>query len=463
MMSCFERSVPVGERLSNAPVLRQLVDSMPHGVFLARADGSIHYANDQWNRKVGKHHSEYDTNPWYTAIDESQLSGVLKAWKELIRTGKTAQFEAMLVREDASKRLIQFKIIRFNPEPGVDVFMCHCDDITVRHQLAEVAEENERRLAIMLEVMSEGVVLQDAGGQIMMSNPAAERILGLTNEQLCGRSSVDPSWRAVHADGSDYPGTEHPAMRSLSTGASFYDQVMGVHKPNGSLTWISINSVPLFDGHHETPYAVVCSFSDITDLKNGRDEAQSRLDALHLTQIELEMRQRQLEQANSLLKEMADTDVLTGLKNRRCLFERLRAEIALAERNGHAFSFALLDVDFFKSINDTFGHSAGDEVLKRVSQALLACGRVSDFIARYGGEEFAVVMPNTTRAQAEQAVERMLGEIRRVYWDGRQITASAGVSVYAIIGSSIDSLIEEADTALYAAKDAGRNCVVMAA
>lgn len=462
-MPCFEPSIPVKERLLDVPVLKQILDDMPHGIFIARADGSVHYANDEWNRKTGKHHAEYDQIPWYSAVSEAQRARVSRSWKEMVKTGKSIQFEAMLAREDSSQRLIQFKVTRIDRELGESVYLAHCDDVTVRHQLAEVAQENERRLAIMLEVMSEGVVLQGADGQIMMSNPAAERILGLTNEQLCGRSSLDPRWRAIHVDGSDYPGTEHPSMRSLATGASFYDQVMGVHKPCGTLSWVSINSVPLFDGQSDSPYAVVASFSDITELKNGRDETQRQLDALHLIQIELEMRQRELEQANALLKGMADTDVLTGLKNRRCLFDRLRAEVALVERNGHSFSFALLDVDFFKSINDTFGHSAGDEVLKRVTQALLTCGRVSDFIARYGGEEFAVVMPHTSREQAEQAIERMLTEIRRIYWDGRQITASAGVSVYTGIGSSIDSLIEEADTALYAAKDAGRNCVVMAA
>lgn len=444
-------------------MMKQIVDSLPHGVFVARADGSIHYANDSWNRKTGKHYSEFDEKPWFSAVVDLQRASVTKAWKELVRTGKTTQFEAMLVREDGSQRLIEFKLIRFNPEPDIEVFLAHANDITVRHQLAEIAEENERRLAIMLEVMSEGVVLQGADGQIMMSNPAAERILGLTNEQMCGRTSIDPGWRAVRADGSDYPQEEQPAMRSLLSGFSLYDEVMGVHKLSGQLTWISINSVPLFDGKSTKPYAVVSSFSDITELKNGRDEAQHRLDALHLVQIELEMHQRELEQANAQLRGMADTDVLTGLKNRRCLFERLRAEVALVERNGNPFSFVLFDVDFFKSVNDTYGHTAGDEVLKRVASALSSRARISDFVARYGGEEFAVIMPHTTRDQAQRAVEGMLAEMRRVFWDGKQITASAGISVFAGSGGSIDQLIEGADKALYAAKDAGRNCAVLAA
>lgn len=452
----------MGERLHDAPEMKQIMDTLPHGVFVARTDGSIHYANDLWNRKTGKDHSQFDDVPWYECVEEQHLPAVLKAWNQLVKTGETIQLEAMVRRDDDSRRIIHFKMIRFNPEEGVDVFLAHADDITVTKQLAQVAEKNERRLAIMLEVMSEGVVLQDSDGQIMLSNPAAEEILGLSNDQLSGRTSLDPCWRSIYEDGSDYPGSEHPAMQALASGASFHDQLMGIHKPDGTLTWISINAVPIINPATGKPDSAVASFSDVTELKKSRDETRKQLDALHMVQIELEMRQRELEVINSQLKGMADTDVLTGLKNRRCLFERLRAEISLVERNGNPFGFALFDVDFFKSINDTFGHMAGDEVLKRVADALTSCARISDFVARYGGEEFAVVMPHTSRAQAEVAVERMLAEIRRIHWEGRQVTASAGVSLFSGLGASIDILIDEADKALYAAKGAGRNQVVMA-
>ena len=119
------------------------------------------------------------------------------------------------------------------------------------------------------------------------------------------------------------------------------------------------------------------------------------------------MRQRELEVMNAQLRGMADNAVLTGLKNRRCLIERLRAEVSLVERNGSPFTFALINVDFLKSINDTFGHMARDEVLKRVSQALTEFARVSDFIARYGGEEFAAILLHTSRLKAQVATERM--------------------------------------------------------
>lgn len=461
-MSDFDPDISVVEQLVSYPTMSRFIDTMPHAVFLLNEQGHILHANDPCDRMFGTLGTEISGTGWINFFPDQDQKRVQIAWKNLQKRGQPFQLETRVQREDGSQRLVNLRLVSFVDESGKQGFLGHAEDITIVRQLADAAVENERRLAIMLEVMSEGVVLQGSDGQIMLSNPAAEQILGLSNEQLSGRSSIDPCWRSIREDGSEYPGAEHPAMRSLATGESLHDEIMGVHKPDGTLTWISINTVPLFDSKSNNPYAVVASFSDITELKNARDETQTRLDSLHLVQIELEIRQRELEVINAQLKGMADTDVLTGLKNRRCLFERLRAEVALVERNATPFSFALFDVDFFKSINDSFGHAAGDEVLKRVAQALSACARVSDFVARYGGEEFAVIMPHTSREQAKLAVERMLAEIRRIHWDGKQVTASAGVSLYAGLGASIDSLIEEADGALYQAKDAGRNQAILA-
>ena len=462
-MSKLEPENDARERLAGGSTIARFMNCFPRAKFLLSADGEILHSNDACNRLFGTQASEMRATEWINCFPSVDQRRIHRALKSVAETQQSVQIETVLQREDASQRLVTLHLMTFVDEAGEPCYVCHAEDTTIVRQLSEAAEENERRLAIMLEVMSEGVVLRDAYGQIMMSNPAAEEILGLNNDQLAGRSSVDPCWRSVHEDGSSYPGEDHPAMRSLATGESLHKQAMGIHKPDGTLTWISINSVPLFNGNDKKPYSVVASFSDITELKNARDETQKQLDSLHLVQIELEMRQRELEVMNAQLRGMADTDVLTGLKNRRCLFDRLRAEISLVERNGSEFSFVLIDVDFFKSINDTFGHMAGDAVLKRVAQSLTDCARVSDFVARYGGEEFAVIMPHTNRIKAQVATERMLAEIGRVHWKGKQVTASAGVSTYAGLGSSIDSLIEDADSALYAAKAAGRNQVITAA
>ena len=127
----------------------------------------------------------------------------------------------------------------------------------------------ERYRAIFAS-MAEGVVFQNTDGSIEACNESAGRILGLTADQMAGRTSVDPRWAAVHEDGSSFPGETHPSMVTLRTGESLSNVVMGVHKPDGSLTWISINSRPLVrDGRQ--PYAVVTTFADITERKQLAD------------------------------------------------------------------------------------------------------------------------------------------------------------------------------------------------
>ena len=134
--------------------------------------------------------------------------------------------------------------------------------------------ESEARYQSVVAAMQEGVVVQDHQGRILSSNAAAEQILGLTVDQLNGRRSVDPRWRAVRADGAPFPGEEHPAMVTMRTGEPQARVVMGVHKPDGSLTWISINSQPIRIDFASPPHAVVATFTDITEERRLAAQAE---------------------------------------------------------------------------------------------------------------------------------------------------------------------------------------------
>ncbi len=138
-----------------------------------------------------------------------------------------------------------------------------------RHLISEraVAVENARRLNVLFAAMAEGVVVQDGAGVITAANASAERILGLTVDQIAGRSSLDSRWRSVKEDGLPFPGEEHPAMRTLQSGEPSRDVVMGVHKPGGELTWISINALPLRGEDEQQPHGVVTTFHDISAIK----------------------------------------------------------------------------------------------------------------------------------------------------------------------------------------------------
>jgi PAS domain S-box-containing protein len=140
-----------------------------------------------------------------------------------------------------------------------------------RERDEEALRESEERYRSVIAAMQEGVVLLGADGRIRACNASAERILGLSAEEIRGRTTFDPRWQAVHEDGSAFPGETHPVTVTLRTGRPCSNVVMGVRKPSGELTWVSINSQPLLRGHEPTPHAVVASFSDITERKKTEE------------------------------------------------------------------------------------------------------------------------------------------------------------------------------------------------
>jgi PAS domain S-box-containing protein len=138
-------------------------------------------------------------------------------------------------------------------------------DVTEATRLQAALRADEARLRGIFSALSEGLVFQGQDGRIVDANPAAEAILGLTRDQLLGRTSMAPSWRAVHEDGSPFPGHEHPAMVTLRTGRPLRGQVMGVYAPSFGLRWLSVNSSPIFlDAAATAPDGVVASFVNIT-------------------------------------------------------------------------------------------------------------------------------------------------------------------------------------------------------
>jgi two-component system CheB/CheR fusion protein len=139
-------------------------------------------------------------------------------------------------------------------------------DLSSRQRAIEQAQASEERYRQLFETMAEGVVYQDADGTVLSVNPAAERILGLTLDQLTGRTSVDPRWQAIHEDGTAFPGDQHPAMVALRTGQPVTGVVMGVFNPQrGEQRWLRISAIPLFHPGETQPYQVFATFNDFTE------------------------------------------------------------------------------------------------------------------------------------------------------------------------------------------------------
>jgi diguanylate cyclase (GGDEF)-like protein len=176
-------------------------------------------------------------------------------------------------------------------------------------------------------------------------------------------------------------------------------------------------------------------------------------------------RGNELRDAHARIEELAQIDELTGTLNRRYIMKALNDEMARAQRSQNPCSVAIIDLDFFKLINDHFGHPVGDEVLRTFALAISANIRSIDKLGRYGGEEFLLILPGTAKDTAQHAVDRLRAIIADLDWiaisDGMALTLSAGVCQVRK-NDSADDLLARIDKALYLAKDAGRNCVIAA-
>lgn len=160
------------------------------------------------------------------------------------------------------------------------------------------------------------------------------------------------------------------------------------------------------------------------------------------------------------MHQMAHTDALTSLINRRAMQQRLEGELDRARRYNRPFALLLADLDHFKQVNDTYGHSVGDQVLREVSGRLAQHLRESDILARWGGEEFLILAPETDLHQAHLLAQRLLEAIRENPVSGVPVTLSLGVACYRH-GDTIAALLSRADEAMYRAKASGRNQVML--
>jgi diguanylate cyclase (GGDEF)-like protein len=171
----------------------------------------------------------------------------------------------------------------------------------------------------------------------------------------------------------------------------------------------------------------------------------------------------ELKEAYKRIEELAELDELTGAFNRRSIMRALDDEIARAHRTGTTCAVALIDLDWFKKINDMFGHPTGDEVLRTFAITMFANIRSIDKFGRYGGEEFLLILPETTDQAAERTLDRLRAIIADLDWStissSMTVTISAGI-VMLRPGETPDSALARADAALYRAKGSGRNKVI---
>jgi diguanylate cyclase (GGDEF)-like protein/PAS domain S-box-containing protein len=291
--------------------------------------------------------------------------------------------------------------------------------------------------------------------KLVYANRELTTILGFTFADL-QEMGLEMIALLTHPDDLQHVMSHHDRMLNAADDAHLDIEYRMRHK-NGGWRWLSSRDVVFSRTPEGLPHQILGSAQDTTERKRIEEQIETQMLALNEYSLQLEMQQIQLEQVNAQLESLATTDGLTGLKNIRAFQERLGEEFARAKRFGEPFSVILLDVDHFKQYNDSFGHPAGDEVLKSVAQILMTSARDTDYVARYGGEEFIMYLPYTGAEGAMRAAEVLRLKIQAAEWKHRPITVSLGISVLSPSVTSPAMLIEDADKALYLSKSGGRN------
>jgi len=276
----------------------------------------------------------------------------------------------------------------------------------------------------MLRTMHEGIIMLGRGGLIMDANPTAVGMLGKERSAVIGRTIHDilPSARALDALAPEHPGSADP-IRGCE---------VSVSDPGGKTRFLSLSASRVADRFGDT-IGVVALLSDVSDIK----------------------------EAEQKVRFMATHDPLTNLPNRFLLNDRLRMAIGHADRSRHRLAVMLMDVDNFKTINDTLGHGAGDEVLRSFSGRVSLCLRANDTLSRMGGDEFVAVLGEIkAKEDAGVVAARILQALEKPFpVEGRDVavTSSIGISICPDDSDNLDALLRNADNAMYATKKAGRN------
>jgi PAS domain S-box-containing protein len=238
------------------------------GIVINRANANtLEVMNAAFARMYGYSIDELKGKPIdsiYAPEERTNLPG----WIEETHRKGHISFESKHLHKDGTVFPVSVDITAIKDKDGRVLYrVVNVQDIAQRKAAENALRESEQRNSAIISTLAEGIVFHDAKGVITLCNAAAERILGLSTDQLLGRTSIDPRWRTIHEDGSPFPGETHPAMVTLRTGNTVSNVVMGIYKPDNTLTWISINTHALVSSENNQPYAVVVSFTDITDQK----------------------------------------------------------------------------------------------------------------------------------------------------------------------------------------------------
>ncbi|MCG8050372.1 MAG: EAL domain-containing protein, partial [Candidatus Thiodiazotropha endolucinida] len=402
--------------------LGRVLEQSPASVIITDTEGVIEYVNPRFEKVSGYTAAEaVGQNPRFLKSGDKTKQEYNDMWSSLL-AGKEWRGMFHNKRKDGSIYWESASISPLRDERGkITNFIAVKEDVTAQKR----AEDQLRMNATVFDTTAEGIMVTDEENRIKTVNPAFTRITGYSQEEVLGRtpnvlssgrhskSFYDDLWESVLHKG-------------------YWSGEIWNRRKDGSVfpEWLSISAIK---GDHGIAKEFVAVFSDITKHKENEEQ----------------------------IRYQANYDALTGLPNRSLLSDRLNQAIAAAHREDWMLAVLFIDLDHFKVVNDTFGHVVGDELLQLVSARIKACLRESDTVARFGGDEFIILLQDVTEMDSVANVaSNIIEHITRVFsLYGREIYigASIGITVYPDDAVNADSLLRNADMAMYQAKERGRN------
>lgn len=433
----IERQATRGALRNSEARFRAMSDASPLGIFVSDTEGSCVYTNAAYHKISGLSLEQTLGTNWSMAIHPEDRPRVLAAWRIAARSQEAFQTEFRFLQGD--ERIVWTRVNSAAMRDGEKSFglVQTVEDISER-KLTELelraAEEalfdEKERAQVTLNSIGDAVLTTDLSGNVSYLNLVAEAMTGWSREDASGRPLAEV-FRIV--DGTTHQTSADPMQQALDENRTveLANNCVLVRR-DGLESAISDSAAPIHNRDGQVVGAVIV-FHDVSE---------SRAMTLKMSHL-------------------ARHDFLTSLPNRMLLTERLSQAIGLARRHHKQVGLLFLDLDYFKNINDSLGHTIGDQLLQSVGNRLSDNVRATDTVCRQGGDEFVILLAEIEHPQdAAIIADKLLAAFALPHHIGGQelhTTLSIGISVYPDDGIDLDTVMQNADTAMYHAKACGRN------